>query len=105
MTSRKPKAQEGASAPAPVEEAQAAPAAVIAAEAVPADDAAGIPADQAAPPEPAEPAHYEITGPRKGRWRAGRFFTAEPTLVPVRDLTDDEIEALLHDPAIHIRLS
>lgn len=43
-----------------------------------------------------------VTGPRKGRWRAGRHFTAEPVTIPAEDLSEDEIAALLGDPRLSV---
>jgi hypothetical protein len=43
-----------------------------------------------------------ITGPKRGRWRAGRYFTAEATVIPLADLTDDEMVAIRLDPALTV---
>lgn len=43
-----------------------------------------------------------VTGPKKGRWRAGRHFTAEPVDIPMDELTGDELAALEADPKIEI---
>ena len=38
----------------------------------------------------------------RGRWRAGRHFTREATLVPVNELNDEQREALERDPELVI---
>lgn len=43
-----------------------------------------------------------ITGPKQGRWRAGRHFSAEPTVIDIDTLTEDELEALRGDPLLSI---
>ncbi len=44
----------------------------------------------------------QITGPKKGRWRAGRYFTNAPVTIPVADLSEDEQISLAMDPALTI---
>lgn len=55
-----------------------------------------------APTTPTVPAGavLRVTGPKKGRWRAGRHFTAEAVEIPLDDLTEDEIAALMDDPKL-----
>ena len=43
-----------------------------------------------------------VVGPRRGRWRAGRKFTPEPTIVPLVDLTEDEHAAIETDPELKV---
>jgi len=43
-----------------------------------------------------------ITGPKQGRWRAGRHFSAEPAVIEIDTLTEDELEALRSDPMLTI---
>ena len=43
-----------------------------------------------------------VVGPKKGRWRIGRQFTLEPTVIAVSDLTEDQIDALERDPLLII---
>lgn len=43
-----------------------------------------------------------VKGPEKGRWRAGRHFTMEPTSIPLSDLTEVQIEALCGDPLLTV---
>lgn len=43
-----------------------------------------------------------VKGPEKGRWRAGRHFTMEPTSIPLADLTDAELEKLCGDPLLTV---
>ncbi|MCA0849691.1 HI1506-related protein [Salipiger thiooxidans] len=49
-----------------------------------------------------QPLVVVVTGPRKGRWRAGRHFTAEPVTIPAGDLSEDEIAALQGDPRLSV---
>jgi hypothetical protein len=44
-----------------------------------------------------------VTGPAKGRWRAGRHFTPETVIIPVRDLNEDEMAALHTDPELVVQ--
>ncbi|SOC20618.1 hypothetical protein [Rhodobacter maris] len=43
-----------------------------------------------------------ITGPKQGRWRAGRHFSAEPVVIELDDLSEDELAALRDDPALTV---
>ena len=43
-----------------------------------------------------------VKGPEKGRWRAGRHFTMEPTSIPLIDLTEAELEKLCGDPLLTV---
>ena len=43
-----------------------------------------------------------VKGPEKGRWRAGRHFTIEPTSIPLEELSKAEIEALCADPFLTV---
>lgn len=45
---------------------------------------------------------FVITGPKKGRRRAGRSFGPEPVTIPAADLSDDEIAALTSDPGLTV---
>lgn len=47
-----------------------------------------------------EPVMITVTGPKKGRWRAGRHFTPAPLAIPLADLSDDEIAMLTDDPKL-----
>ncbi|SDE46494.1 hypothetical protein SAMN04488105_1045 [Salipiger thiooxidans] len=76
-------------------------------EPAPADTAAaGTPAAAEGPDGTSaatgQPLVVVVTGPRKGRWRAGRHFTAEPVTIPAEDLSEDEIAALLGDPRLSV---
>lgn len=42
--------------------------------------------------------HLSITARREGWWRAGRQWSAEPTIVAVADLTAEQIEMIRDDP-------
>lgn len=52
--------------------------------------------------EPAPGAALTITGPKRGRWRAGRHFGPQPVTIPLADLTEAEIAALRADPALTV---
>jgi hypothetical protein len=41
-----------------------------------------------------------VVGPKGGRWRAGRYFGPEPTVIDVDDLTEEEGLALTSDPKL-----
>jgi hypothetical protein len=43
-----------------------------------------------------------VTGPKRGRWRAGRHFGSTPVVIALADLSDDDIAALQGDPALTI---
>lgn len=43
-----------------------------------------------------------ITGPKRGRWRAGRHFGPQAVTIPLTDLTEAEIAALRADPALTV---
>ena len=43
-----------------------------------------------------------VKGPEKGRWRAGRHFTLEPTSIPLVDLTEADLEKLCDDPLLTV---
>jgi len=53
---------------------------------------------------PKEPTAVEVVGPEAGRWRAGRHFTKQPVIIPLEDLTDEQIDLLDADPSLTIRL-
>ena len=59
-----------------------------------------------ADPEPVRPTHgragyaLKVTGPAKGRWRAGRKFGPEAVVIPAPELTEAEVEALVNDPEL-----
>ena len=43
-----------------------------------------------------------VTGPRQGRWRIGRKFSAVPVTLLVSELTEDELKALGADKALTV---
>lgn len=43
-----------------------------------------------------------VTGPKRGRWRAGRHFTAEPRIIPVQNLSEADKAALIADPRLAV---
>lgn len=45
-----------------------------------------------------------VIGPKKGRWRAGRHFGAEPVSIPLADLSEAEIAALESDPVLTVAI-
>ena len=47
-------------------------------------------------------AMLHVTGPAKGRWRTGRLFGAEVTVLAVDDLTESEIDMLMADPELAV---
>lgn len=44
----------------------------------------------------------KVTGPKKGRRRAGRTFGREPVEIPIEELSEDEVAALNADPALTV---
>lgn len=45
-----------------------------------------------------------VTGPAKGRWRAGRKFGPEPVDIPVAEITEDDLAKLEGDPELTVAL-
>lgn len=43
-----------------------------------------------------------VTGPEKGRRRAGRRFGPEPTVIPAEELAEGELAQLLADPELKV---
>lgn len=43
-----------------------------------------------------------VTGPKKGRWRAGRHFGAEPVIIPLDEVSEDMAQKLQGDPMLSI---
>jgi len=43
-----------------------------------------------------------VTGPKRGRWRAGRHFGAQPVEIPLADLIPDEFIAIVNDEKLSI---
>lgn len=56
---------------------------------------------KAAQSEPAG-GHVIVTGPVKGRWRIGKFFTREQTRLELAELSDDQLAALNADPTLAV---
>lgn len=50
-----------------------------------------------AQPEPGAEGAIIVTGPKKGRWRAGRHFTPEPSIILVSDLEPGQREMIEGD--------
>ncbi|WP_295081118.1 hypothetical protein [Tabrizicola sp.] len=67
-------------------------------------------APQAPAPDVVKPAAkvkahvLRVTGPAKGRWRAGRKFGPEPVDIPVAELTEDDLAKLEGDPELVVAL-
>jgi len=83
--------------------------------ATPPIDPATAPVDPSTPPAPPPPpgapdkdrakatGTHEVlvvTGPRNGFRRAGRQFGAEPVRIPLDELDEDELTAILEEPAL-----
>lgn len=96
---RKPKAAEAAEAQTgdtqPIEGTEAAAGTGNAPQ-------AGSPVPPADTPAPAPV--LRVFGPAKGFRRAGRDFGAEPVDIPVDDLSEDELAAILAEPELHCGL-
>ena len=45
-----------------------------------------------------------VTGPEKGRWRAGRKFTREPSSIPLGELKEGDLEKLQADPELFVKV-
>lgn len=43
-----------------------------------------------------------VTGPKGGRWRAGRHFTPEATRIALSELSRAVLKALKDDPALSV---
>jgi hypothetical protein len=60
----------------------------------------------ASPPEPDMSAYgpdnvqVTVIGPAKGRWRIGRHFTPEPTIIVANEITGAQAKALASDPEL-----
>lgn len=76
-----------------------------AAQAPSADAAPQAPApDVVKPAAKAKTFVLRVTGPAKGRWRAGRKFGPEPVEIPVAELTDEDLAKLEGDPELVVGL-
>lgn len=76
-----------------------------AAQAPSADAAPQAPAPDVVKPAAKAKAHVlRVTGPAKGRWRAGRKFGPEPVDIPVAELTEDDLAKLEGDPELTVAL-
>tara|TARA_A100001391_G_scaffold50885_1_gene30954 strand:- start:32559 stop:33308 length:750 start_codon:yes stop_codon:yes gene_type:complete len=64
----------------------------------PFDSGGSVPAASAADPaDDDEKGLIEVTGPKKGRWRAGMYFTREPRVVEV---TFEQLQMIQADPVL-----
>lgn len=55
-----------------------------------------------AQPDPGAEGAIIVTGPKKGRWRAGRHFTPEPQIILVSDLEPGQREMIEADPKLSV---
>lgn len=77
-----------------------------AAQAPSADAAPQAPApDVVKPAAKAKTFVLRVTGPAKGRWRAGRKFGPEPVEIPVAELTEEDLAKLEGDPELTVALA
>lgn len=74
--------------------------------AAPADDGADTLAGGTTPPaDPSPPGPTVlVTGPKRGRWRAGMHFTPAPTALVLADLAPGVLDALQADPALTVKI-
>lgn len=56
------------------------------------------------PPKTDPPGVLVVTGPKRGRWRAGWHFGPEPRRLPLAELTEDERAAIEGDPALAVSI-
>ena len=67
------------------------------------EDPAAAPAWIADPDTGLDPrATLIVTGPKRGRWRAGRHFGPEPVEISCEDLTPDEFIAIVNEEKLTI---
>ena len=45
-----------------------------------------------------------VTGPKKGRRRAGRAFGPQPVEIALGELTGDAFDAIVNDPELHVEI-
>ncbi|WP_149589827.1 hypothetical protein [Tabrizicola flagellatus] len=43
-----------------------------------------------------------VIGPARGRWRAGRHFTAEAVEIPIAELAEDDLQRIEGDPQLKV---
>lgn len=92
---------------APVETpaAEASLAAVVSAVEAPPPAEAPVQPPSPAPPPPAEPQGFlVVTGPKRGRWRAGWHFGPEPRRLSLAEMTEEERAAIEGDPALAVSI-
>lgn len=75
------------------------------AAAAPAGEAVILPGANAPAAEPPAAVMLVVTGPRKGRWRAGRHFGPEPVTLVAADLTEAERAQLMDDPVLTVTVA
>ena len=64
---------------------------------------APVPTPPAPTPAPV-PGALVVTGPKRGRRRAGWQFGPEPVRIPLADLTEDERAAIERDPTLSVKV-
>lgn len=102
-------AKKGAPAPEPRDEAPIAVAPVDAPPAAPvetpaADTPDAPPAAVLTPVTQGTVTHVVVTALQPVRWRAGRKFTAEPTVILLEDLGEGELAAVEADPLLSVKV-
>ncbi|WP_126975040.1 hypothetical protein [Frigidibacter oleivorans] len=75
------------------------------AAAAPVGEAVILPGTDAPEAEPQAAVVLVVTGPRKGRWRAGRHFGPEPVTLVAADLTEAERAQLMDDPVLTVTVA
>jgi hypothetical protein len=60
--------------------------------------------DNAAPAGAASGLVVVVTGPKKGRRRAGYSFGREPVTIPLEDLSEGAKQALISDPTLTLQI-
>jgi hypothetical protein len=78
----------------------AAEAGEASAAAAPAEATAPDAASAGTPVKGAEGWEIVVTGPVKGRWRAGRHFGPTPVVIAAVDLTEAQVRAIADDPEL-----
>ena len=95
-------ASTGAAETAPVTKPTTEPAAAGAVGQTAAEQGQGAASPSAAVNELGLPKTLIVKGPKKGRWRAKRFFGEEPVSINLADLSNVEIELLAGDPELTV---
>ncbi len=70
----------------------------------PPESDAGVAQSSVTPTEPEVVPSVTVVGPRQGRRRIGHSFTAEPSVIPLSELDDAQVEALRGDPLLIVSM-